>query len=633
VGHDIYQGMSESEARKRMATLALGAIGVVYGDIGTSPLYTLQTTLSYEGKTPHPDSIFGVLSLIFWAQIIVVSLKYVVFIMRADNKGEGGIMALMALALRGVRDSARMRWLLAIIGIFGAALFYGDGVITPAISVLSAVEGVKVAAPGLQHWVMPVSAVILFFLFALQRHGTDRVGKLFGPVMVVWFIVIALIGLQNIVQNPSVLRALSPHYGFEFFVHHGWNAFVALGGVVLALTGAEALYADMGHFGKRPIQLAWFSFILPALVLNYFGQGALLLRDPGAIDNPFFKAVPSMFLYPMIGLATMATVIASQAVISGAFSMTREAMSLGYSLRMPIVHTSREMSGQIFVPWVNSFLLVMVLVAVVGFGSSDALSSAYGIAVTGTMSITTILALFVARHQWGWRMPLLILVGACLLIIDLSFFGANLLKVEAGGWFPLVLGLGIFIVMTTWRRGRELVMREIKQGGLALTPFIENIIEHPPLRVPGTAVFLTANQNAVPHALLHNLKHNKVLHERNVMLTVDILETPVAEAEERIHLVQMDGDFYGLELRFGFAEDPNIPLALSKCAKNGLPFDLMDTTFFLSRENVVADKRRPGMALWRDRLFAFMSRNALPATAFFQIPGNRLIELGTQVEI
>ena len=633
MGHDIHQSMGEAEARKRLAALTLGAIGIVYGDIGTSPLYTLQTTLNYEGKMPQADSIYGVLSLIFWAQIIVVSLKYVVFIMRADNKGEGGIMALMALALRGVRGSARLRWLLAIIGIFGAALFYGDGVITPAISVLSAVEGVKVAAPGLGHWVMPISAVILFFLFALQKHGTDRVGKLFGPVMVLWFIVIAVIGVYNIAQNPSVLRALSPHYGLEFFSHHGWSAFMALGGVVLALTGAEALYADMGHFGKRPIQIAWFSFILPALVLNYFGQGALLLREPSAIDNPFFKAVPSMFLYPMIGLATLATVIASQAVISGAFSMTREAMSLGYSLRMPVVHTSREMSGQIFVPWVNSFLLVMVLVAVVGFGSSDSLSAAYGIAVTGTMSITTILALFVARNQWGWHLPLLIVVGACLLIIDLSFFSANLLKIEAGGWFPLVLGLGVFIVMTTWRRGRELVVREIKQGGLALMPFIENINEHPPLRVPGTAVFLTANQNSVPHALLHNLKHNKVLHERNVMLTVEILETPVAEAEERIHLLPMDGHFYGLELRFGFAEDPNIPLMLSKCAKSGLPFDLMDTTFFLSRENVVADERRPGMALWRDRLFAFMSRNALPATAFFQIPGNRLIELGTQVEI
>jgi KUP system potassium uptake protein len=629
----IHHGVSEADTKKRLAVLALGAIGVVYGDIGTSPLYTLQTTLSHDGMRPTPESIYGVLSLIFWAQIIVVSLKYVVFIMRADNKGEGGIMALMALALRGVGGQPKLRWLLAIIGIFGASLFYGDGVITPAISVLSAVEGVKVAAPGLAHWVVPVTAVILFFLFALQRHGTDRVGKLFGPVMVVWFITIAVLGGRMILLEPHVLYALNPYHGVRFFQTHGMQAFVALGGVVLALTGAEALYADMGHFGKRPIRLAWFNFVLPALVLNYFGQGALLLLHPEAIDNPFYKTVPPMLLYPMIALATAATVIASQAVISGAFSMTREAMSLGYSMRMPIVHTSREMSGQIFVPWINAFLLVMVLVAVLGFRSSENLSAAYGIAVTGTMTITTVLALFVARHQWSWRVPILMVVGAILLIIDVSFFAANLIKVEYGGWFPLVLGLGVFVVMTTWRRGRELVVREIKQGGLALSPFIDNITEHPPLRVPGTAVFLTANQNSVPHALLHNLKHNKVLHERNVMLTVEILETPVADAEERINLVPLGSDFYGLALRFGFAEDPNIPLALSKCAKNGLPFDLMDTTFFLSRENIVADKRRPGMALWRDRLFAFMSRNALPATAFFQIPGNRLIELGTQLEI
>jgi KUP system potassium uptake protein len=633
VGHDTQHGISDADSKRRLATLALGAIGVVYGDIGTSPLYTLQTTLSHDGMRPTPESIYGVLSLIFWAQIIVVSLKYVTFIMRADNKGEGGIMALMALALRGVRDQPRVRWLLAIIGIFGASLFYGDGVITPAISVLSAVEGVKVAAPGLAHWVVPVTAVILFFLFALQRHGTENVGRLFGPVMVIWFITIALLGGRMVVQNPHILYAIDPMYGVRFFITHGVQAYIALGGVVLALTGAEALYADMGHFGKRPIRLAWFNFVLPALILNYFGQGALLLAHPDAIDNPFFKTVPSMLIYPMIALATAATVIASQAVISGAFSMTREAMSLGYSMRMPVVHTSREMSGQIFVPWVNKFLLVMVLVAVLGFRSSDSLSAAYGIAVTGTMTITTVLALFVARHQWRWSMPVVIIAGSLLLIIDMSFFTANLIKVEYGGWFPLVLGLAVFIVMTTWRRGRELVVREIKQGGLALVPFIENITEHPPLRVPGTAVFLTANQNSVPHALLHNLKHNKVLHERNVMLTVDILETPVADADERIHLTPLDGDFYGLEVRFGFAEDPNIPLALSRCAKSGLPFDLMDTTFFLSRENVVADERRPGMALWRDRLFAFMSRNALPATAFFQIPGNRLIELGTQVEI
>ncbi|NKJ21464.1 potassium transporter Kup [Dyella sp. SG609] len=625
---------ADADTKRRLAALALGAIGVVYGDIGTSPLYTLQTTLSHDGMKPTPESIFGVLSLIFWAQIIVVSLKYVVFIMRADNKGEGGIMALLALALRSSRGDARMRWILAILGIFGAALFYGDGVITPAISVLSAVEGMKVAVPDLPHWVVPVtSVVILFFLFALQRHGTERVGKLFGPVMVIWFIVIAGLGVQMIALNPHVLLALNPMYGVKFFMSHGMQAFIALGGVVLALTGAEALYADMGHFGKKPIRMAWFGFVLPALVLNYFGQGALLLNHPEAIDNPFFKLVPKVMLYPMIGLATIATVIASQAVISGAFSMTREAMSLGYSMRMPIVHTSREMSGQIFVPWVNTFLLVMVLIAVLGFRSSENLSAAYGIAVTGTMTVTTILALVVARYQWHWSRLTVILAGVLLLTIDLSFLSANVIKIEYGGWFPLVLGVAVFVVMTTWRRGRELVVREIKQSGLALEPFIENVGEHPPLRVPGTAVFLTANQHAVPHALLHNLKHNKVLHERNVLLTVEMLETPVAEYDERVQLTPLGGNFYGLGLRFGFAEDPNIPQALLRCSKVGLPFDMMDTTFFLSRETIIADERRPGMALWRDKLFAFMARNALPATAFFQIPGNRLIELGAQVEI
>jgi KUP system potassium uptake protein len=633
VNHETTHGTGDTDARRRLAALAVGAIGVVYGDIGTSPLYTLQTTLSHDGMRPTPESIYGVLSLIFWAQILVVSLKYVVFIMRADNKGEGGIMALMALAQRSVREKPKLRWVLAILGIFGASLFYGDGVITPAISVLSAVEGVKVAAPGLAHWVVPVTAVILFFLFALQRHGTAKVGSVFGPVMMVWFVTIALLGVHMILQNPQVLRALNPMHGVHFFFTHGIQAFIALGGVVLALTGAEALYADMGHFGKRPIRFAWFSFVLPALVLNYFGQGALLLAHPEAADNPFFKMVPSVLLYPMIALATLATVIASQAVISGAFSMTREAMSLGYSMRMQVIHTSREMSGQIFVPWVNSFLLVMVLVAVFGFRSSDSLSAAYGIAVTGTMTITTMLALVVARYQWHWSRIAVVSAGVLFLTIDLSFLGANLIKVEYGGWFPLVLGLGVFVLMTTWRRGRELVVREIKQGGLALEPFIENIAEHPPLRVPGTAVFLTANQNAVPHALLHNLKHNKVLHERNVLLTAEILETPAADADERILIVPLGDEFYRLSLRFGFAEDPNIPLALSKCSNAGLPFDMMDTTFFLSRENIVADKGRPGMVLWRDKLFAFMARNALPATAFFQIPGNRLIELGAQIEI
>ncbi|MHB1057707.1 MAG: potassium transporter Kup [Rhodanobacter sp.] len=622
-----------SESRRRLRALALGAIGVVFGDIGTSPLYTMKETLGTHGMTPTEPAVLGVLSLVFWSLIMVVSLKYVTFVMRADNKGEGGIMALMALAQRSMSGSARARWVLAGFGIFGAALFYGDGVITPAISVLGAVEGLGVAAPGLDKYVVWIALVILLGMFAVQRHGTHKVGKAFAPVMTLWFVVLAVLGVRQIIANPQVLYAVNPLHAVRFFISHGDTSFIALGGVVLALTGAEALYADMGHFGKKPIRLAWFGFVLPALLLNYFGQGALLLGNPRAIESPFYLMVPAPLLYPMIALSACAAVIASQAVISGAFSMTREAMSLGYSPRLAVVHTSREMSGQIFVPWVNRMLMVLVILAVLGFRSSDNLGAAYGIAVTGTMTMTTLLALVVARKRWNWSWPTVVLVGVLFLIIDLSFFGANLLKVAHGGWFPLVLGVVLFSVMTTWRRGRELVVREIKQGGLALAPFIENIAEHPPLRVPGTAIFLTANQHAVPHALLHNLKHNKVLHERNVLLTVETLETPVAEAEERIGITPMADNFFGLELRFGFAEDPNIPFALSQCSREGLGFDMMDTTFFLSRENIVADVRRPGMALWRDKLFAFLSRNAMPATAFFQIPGNRLIELGAQVEI
>ena len=627
------QGESPTETRRRLRTLALGAIGVVFGDIGTSPLYTMKETLGTHGMTPTEPAVLGVLSLVFWSLIIVVSLKYVTFVMRADNKGEGGIMALMALAQRSMSGSARSRWVLAGFGIFGAALFYGDGVITPAISVLGAVEGLQVAAPGLGKYVVWIALAILLGMFAVQRHGTHKVGKAFAPVMTLWFVVLAVLGVRQIIANPQVLYAVNPLHAMRFFISHGDTSFIALGGVVLALTGAEALYADMGHFGKKPIRLAWFGFVLPALLLNYFGQGALLLGDPLAISSPFYLMVPAPLLYPMIVLSAAAAVIASQAVISGAFSMTREAMSLGYSPRLAVVHTSREMSGQIFVPWVNRMLMVLVILAVLGFRSSDNLGAAYGIAVTGTMTMTTLLALVVARKRWHWSWPTVLLVGVLFLIIDLSFFGANLLKVAHGGWFPLVLGVVLFSVMTTWRRGRELVVREIKQGGLALAPFIENIAEHPPLRVPGTAIFLTANQHAVPHALLHNLKHNKVLHERNVLLTVETLETPVADADERIAITPMAGNFFGLELRFGFAEDPNIPLALTQCTREGLGFDMMDTTFFLSRETIVADVRRPGMALWRDKLFAFLSRNALPATAFFQIPGNRLIELGAQVEI
>jgi KUP system potassium uptake protein len=613
--------------------LALGAVGVVYGDIGTSPLYTLKEVFGPHGVPASHDNVLGALSLVFWALILVVSVKYLLFIMRADNKGEGGIMALMALAQRSARDLPRMRLAIAVLGIFGAALFYGDGVITPAISVLSAVEGLKVAAPHLEHFVVPITVGVILALCWVQKRGTARIGAVFGPVCAVWFVSIAALGVLGIARHPAVLYALSPTYGVEFFTHNHAEAFFALGAVVLAVTGTEALYADMGHFGKGPIRLAWFNFVLPALVLNYFGQGALILQDPGAIANPFYHLVPRALLYPMIGLATAATVIASQAVISGAFSMTREAMQLGYVPRMQVVHTSHEMSGQVFVPWINRSLLVLIVLAVVGFRSSDNLGSAYGIAVTGTMVITTLLALIVARRQWGWSMPAVVAVGIGLLTVDLGFFSANIIKIESGGWFPLALGLVVFVLMTTWRRGRELVVREIQQGGLAIAPFIVNMTEHPPVRVAGTAVFLTGNASTVPHALLHNLKHNKVLHERNVLLTVETLETPLAEPEEQIEWTPLDGGFGRLRLRFGFAEDPDVPARLAQAARSGIAFDMMDTTFFVSRESVVAGTRRRGMMLWREKLFVLMARNAMPATAFFQIPGNRLIELGAQVEI
>jgi K+ transporter len=622
-----------AETRQRLFRLTLGAIGVVYGDIGTSPLYTLQTVLAEHGITPEPVNVLGGLSLMFWALIVVVTVKYMLFILRADNKGEGGIMALMALAQRSVRGISRLPVLIAVLAIFGAALMYGDGVITPSLSVLSAVEGLEVAAPGLKDWVVPITLVVILGLFWLQKHGTAKIGAVFGPICVLWFLSIASLGVYGIVQHPQVLAAVNPAYAVRFFLHNHAVAFFALGAVVLTVTGTEALYADMGHFGKRAIRLAWLGFVLPALLLNYFGQGALVLGDPKTAANPFYLLVPQPLLYPMIALATMATVIASQAVISGAFSMTREAIQLGYLPRMPVVHTSHEMAGQIFMPWVNRVLLLLILGTVLGFRHSANLAAAYGIAVTGTMVITTLLALIVARYQWKWNLLQVFAVGALFLTVDIAFFGANMIKVEHGGWLPLGLGLIIFVLMSTWRRGRELVVREIKQGGLALQPFVVNVTEHPPLRVPGTAVFLTANLSAVPHALLHNLKHNKVLHERNVLLTVETLDTPVAEAGERIGIEALGNEFYLLTLRFGFAETPNIPLALQQCSSRKLEFDMMDTTFFLSRETIVADVRRPGMALWRDKLFAFMARNALPATAFFQIPGNRLIELGAQVEI
>jgi len=632
-GKSEAKAVEADPARKALHVMVVGAIGVVFGDIGTSPLYTFSEAFSDQHGMPVTTfNVLGVLSLVLWTLLIVVALKYITFIMRADNKGEGGIMAMMALAQRATRKYPRTRKLVVLAAVLGAALFFGDGVITPSITVLSAVEGLGVAAPALAHWVVWIAVAVLVILFLVQKRGTGNVGSVFGPVMCIWFVALGLIGVYNIVQHPLVLRAINPWYGFNFFVHHGTGGFLVLGAVVLCVTGAEALYADMGHFGRKPITVAWYAFVMPGLMLNYFGQGALLVHDPSAASSPFYLAVPSWALYPMIALATAAAVIASQAVIAGSFSIMRQAIQLGFLPRMPVVHTSNEEVGQIYLPWVNRLLMILVVLVVIGFGSSKALAGAYGIAVTGTMVIDTTLFLIVAWRMWKWN-PLVILgLGLFFLTIDLSFFGANTLKVEDGGWFPLVLGLAVFTILTTWRRGRDLVLRQLKHGGLALAPFIANIAEHPPTRVEGTAIFLVSDPDAVPHALLHNLKHNKVLHKRNVILTVDTLETPYADFDERVELKDLGNDFYLLTLRFGFADDPNVPAALHECTKQGLDIKMMDTTFFLSRETIVATDR-PGMVMWRDKLFAFLARNALPATAFFSIPGNRLIELGAQVEI
>lgn len=626
------QDQNPAEHRSRLTTLALGAIGVVYGDLGTSPLYTMKETFGSHGLPLDEAHVLGVLSLVFWTLMLVVSVKYATFILRADNKGEGGIMALTALAQRGVRNNRSAFWIVTALGLFGAALFFGDGVITPAVSVLSAVEGLQVAAPQLDHFIVPITLLILLGLFWIQKRGSGRVGVVFGPIMCVWFVTIALLGIVQIAEHPYVLKALSPYYAVRFFSEIGWPAFFALSSIVLCITGAEALYADMGHFGKRPIRLAWFGFVMPALALNYFGQGALLLANPEAVENPFFLLAPEALLIPFIVLATAATVIASQAVISGAYSVAREAIQLGYLPRMAVRHTSRETIGQIYLPWVNRILLVLTLAVVIGFQSSSKLAAAYGIAVVGTMTIDALLVMIVFRRLWHWNWLRVLALGSVFLFVDFGFLAANVDKVEHGGWLPLVLGALIFTVMSTWRRGRELVMREIKRAGLALEPFIASISAHPPLRVPGTAVFLTANPGGVPNALLHNLKHNKVLHERNVMLTVEIHDEPVSDPDERVAVQTLADGFYLVSVKYGFSEDPDIPAALLSVNQCGFPFDMMDTTFFISRESIVAGDR-PGMTLWRDRLFEFLSRNASSATAFFRIPGNRLIELGTQVEI
>jgi KUP system potassium uptake protein len=608
--------------------LTVGAIGVVFGDIGTSPLYALKQAFGPAyGLQAIDADVLGVLSLVFWSLTLVVSLKYVTIIMRADNRGEGGIVALMALAQRSLPLASETAY------VVGAALFLGDGVITPAMSVLAAIEGLEVAAPQMAHYVVPATLAVLAVLFFFQKHGTGKVGAIFGPITVVWFLSLSVIGVFHIVQSPHVLAAVNPLYAIHFVHEHGYHAFLVLGAVVLVITGGEALYADMGHFGRGPIQAAWAWFVFPALILNYFGQGALLLGDPSAAQNPFYLMYPSWALYPMIGLATVATVIASQAVISGAFSLARQAVQLGYLPRLQIKHTSEETIGQVYVPWINRAMLLVVAGLVVGFRSSDNLASAYGVSVTGTMLITTLLLLVIEKRRWNLPMRWIVLGAVVFISVDVAFLSSNLVKFQEGGWFPVVLGVVVFTLMRTWRRGRELVLAEIRRDRLSLEGFIRNVRESPPHRVSDTAVFMTASNDAVPHALLHNLKYNKVLHERNVLLTVETLTTPTADADERCAITDLGEGFVRLTLRFGFMEEPNVPRTLAALTARGeLTLDLKSLIYFASRETLVpsADK---GMPLWRDKLFAFMARNTVSATSFFRVPGNRLVELGTQVEI
>ncbi len=617
-----------------LAGLVAGAIGVVFGDIGTSPLYTLREAFSgHYGLTADHDTVLGVLSLVFWALTLVVTVKYVTIIMRADNEGEGGIMALMALAQRSLKSGSKSVYLVGILGIFGASLFFGDGVITPAISVLSAVEGLEVVAPQMHNWIVPITVVVLVLLFATQRYGTAKVGKVFGPITMLWFITLAVLGVANIIHEPEVLHAINPWWAARFFMEHSWHGVFILGAVVLAVTGGEAIYTDMGHFGAKPIRLAWYWFVLPSLMLNYLGQGALILEDPAAIKNPFYIGVPEWGRIPMIVLATAATVIASQAVITGGFSIARQAMQLGYIPRMRIKHTSSDTIGQIYIPGINWMMMIIVVGLVLTFRSSSALATAYGISVSMTMLIDTLLLAIVARALWpNWRRWVLPLC-AVFVLIDIAFVIANGAKILQGGWFPVVLGLVLFILLRTWRRGRELLSAAIRKDGIQLDSFLPGLMLAPPVRVPGTAIFLTTQGGLVPHAMLHNLKHNKVLHEHNVFLTVETLQVPFAPAGKRLSIASIGDDFHRVVVRFGFMETPDVPQALmGSCDQGGPDFDPMDTTYFAGRESVVAGAQR-GMAIWREKLFAVMHRNAAPATGFFRIPGNRLVELGAQVEI
>jgi len=615
--------------------LMVGALGVVYGDIGTSPLYALRECFDTTHGVPATTSnVMGLLSLIFWSLIMVVSVKYLCFVLKADNKGEGGILSLLALAFGEASAQSKTRAAVLIFGIFGAALLYGDGVITPAISVLSAVEGLEIATSKLKPFVIPITIVVLLALFSSQRFGSGKVGKIFGPVMLLWFIVISVLGVGGILRAPEVLWAANPWHAVQFVMANGFQAFVVLGAVFLVVTGAEALYADLGHFGAKPIRGTWFVCVLPALLLNYFGQGALIIADPEAHNelNPFYLLAPKWALYPLVGLATVATVIASQALISGAFSITMQAIQLGYLPRMEIRHTSYEERGQIYLPLINSILALACVGLVIGFGSSSALSAAYGIAVTLTMLITTMLFYFAARRLWHWSRLSSGALCAVFLAVEVLFFAANSVKIMHGGWFPLVAAAGVFTVMTTWKRGRQLLGERLSASLLPFEIFMEGIRHSGAHRVRGTAVFMSGNPNGTPLALLHNLMHNKVLHERILLLTLITVEEPHIGLAERISVEPLTDGFWRVTVRLGFMEKPAVPQILEACAAHGVPVKMEDTTFFLSRETILSTKL-PGMARWRERLFAFLSRNAQPATAFFELPANRVVELGLQVEL
>ncbi len=621
-----------SSKKSSLAALTLGAIGVVYGDIGTSVLYAMKEVFG-SGHVPFtPDNVYGILSIFFWTLTTIVSVKYVLLVLRADNHGEGGLVAMLALASQSVKDRPQLRKVLLIVGIFGTCLFYGDGVITPAISVLSAVEGLEVVSPAFKKSVIPLTLVILLALFWVQKRGTAGIGQFFGPITLVWFAVISLLGLSHIAHHPQILWAISPHYALGFMWEHTGTTFIILGAVVLCVTGGEALYADMGHFGKKPIRLAWFSVVMPALTLNYFGQGALLLSEPEAVKNPFYMMAPDWALLPLVGLATMATVIASQALISGAFSVTKQVIQLGFLPRLQVQHTSETDTGQIYMPFVNWGLFVAIVLAVGMFRSSSNLAAAYGIAVCTDMLITTVLTFFVIR--FAWKLPLALCIGATgfFFVVDLAFWASNLLKLLDGGWFPLVIGGAVFILMLTWHDGRRLLNESLRSDALRLSDFLEAVFIAPPTRVEGTAVFLTAEAGTVPNALLHNLKHNKILHQQNLFVTVRNHEIPRMDADKRLEVTPLGHDCWQVIVNYGFKDDPDLPKALGQPSGQGYALDVMTTSYFLSRD-IVIPTIGGGMATWREKLFAQMHHNASAAAEFLNLPTNAVVELGSKIEI